>query len=216
MPRVMPRLDLQFSAQATLAVEIVRAGELARAGWDKGKQEWKMLRLEALYELAYLRTFAAWESLLEQIFYRSLCGFASSRGQETLVRGLTYYTTIRAAENAALGPKQFLLWHNPHQVIRRCQQFIQSGPGCLAIQESVVSSAVGKLEFFGAIRHRVVHEQADARVKFDNATLSLAGRIYPASRPGKFLRDIDPSSPTGKKWLEVLVTELSGLASQMV
>ena len=181
-----------------------------------GSPEWSLTQLEALYELAYLRIFAEWETCLESVFYRSLCGYASRHGIETPVSG-KYYRTVLDAETAVLGGQPYRLWHSPTQIIKRCQQhFVSASVGGLGIQESVIASAIARLTDFANIRHRIVHNQTNARRKFDAATLNIAGRTYPASRPGKFLRDTAALAPTSQKWLEVLVNELVGLAAQMV
>src|SRR6266851_4350285 len=153
MPRQMPRFDRDLSVQSRLALEIVSAGEIARASSDAPvRRQWTLNKLEALYELAYLRIFVAWEECLEAIFYRSLCGYASkSGGQETLVAGLTgvvpgrHYRSLAASETAVLGGLQFKLWHNVDKVIRRCQKFIRSGKGFPAVQENVLSSNRARL-----------------------------------------------------------------------
>src|SRR5437867_174062 len=121
MPRHMPRFDLGLLAQAQLAIGIARAGEIVRATAGLvGRTQWTISRLEALYELAYLRVFAAWETCLESLLCRSLCGYASSAGQETLVPGVLpagvagpYFPTLAAAEKFVLGTAPFKLWHNP-------------------------------------------------------------------------------------------------------
>jgi hypothetical protein len=211
MPRQMRRFDLDLLAQAQLATSIVGAGEATRLAGGVGLAQWSIIRLEALYELAYLRVFATWEMCFEEIFFRSLCGFASNAGgQETLVAG-AYFPTLAAAEAAVFGGNQFLLWANPAKVIQRCQQFIVPG-----VQEDVISSNLARLTHFASIRHRIVHvHQQDAKNKFDAATIFLAGHPYPASRPGKFLRAVDGSVPP-RKWLDVLVDELVALAGQIV
>src|SRR5690349_6946789 len=139
---------------------------------------------------------------LEAVFYRSLCGYASVLGQETLVTG-GYYPTLAAAEAAVLKPGySYTLWHNPQHVIDRCRKFIKSGsPGCPSIQELTISSNFSRLLNLSYTRHRIVHEQSDAKYKFDMATLQLAGRTYPAARPGKFLRDWDTSTRPHRRWL---------------
>ena len=154
---------------------------------------------------------------LEAIFYRSLCGYASTAGQETLLTG-AYYSTLAQAEAAVLGSRRtYVLWHNPTAVIGRCRNFIRSGvPGCPSLQENTIASNLTRLEYLSSARHRIVHDQADARSKFDAATINLVGRTYPASRPGKFLRDWDTSGPVQRRWLDALTQELIGLASQMV
>ena len=219
MPRRMPRLDRQLSRRAQAALAIVRAGELARAyGPVRVRTEWSVSRLEALYELAYLRAFAGWEICLEAIFYRSLCGFASGAGQEILLAS-GYYPSVAAAEAAVQGNRNFLLWHNPQRVIDRCRGYIRSGaPGCPAVQERVLTSNLADLGDFASVRHRIVHDQTDAKRKFDAATLRLAGRTYRASRPGGFLRDWSPPRSTSapRRWLETIVSDLVGLTRQLV
>jgi len=211
----MPRFDHVLSGHAQSAVSIVRAGEIAHAsGGPPIRKEWSVSKLEALNELAYLRVFSAWEVCLEAVFYRSLCGYVSAAGQETLVSG-SYFPTLAAAESAVLGGRAYRLWHNPQTIIDRCQAFIRRGPGCPAIQEVTISSHFARLENMASIRHRIVHEQTDARQKFDIATMQIAGRTYRSSRPGRFLRDLDASTSPPLRWLEVIIGELVSLVGQM-
>jgi hypothetical protein len=211
----MPPFDRVLLSHAKSAVAIVRAGEIAHSsGTPVVRKEWSVVKLEALYELAFLRVFAAWEICLESLFYRSLCGYASSAGQETLVGGRAYFTSLASAELVVLGSKRtYMLWHDPQQVINRCKGYIASGP-CL--QEITIASNLSRLVQLSATRHRIVHNQTDAKKKFDSATLAITGRTYAASRPGKFLRDWDPSTSPPRRWLEVVVAELSALTRQMV
>src|ERR1700691_3145933 len=116
MPRRMPAFDRVLQNHADSAIAIVRAGELAHAAGSLAiRKEWAATKLEALYELAFLRVFAAWEMCLESVFFRSLCGYASAVGQETLVAG-SYFRNLAAAEASILTPRRpFLLWHDPEQ-----------------------------------------------------------------------------------------------------
>jgi hypothetical protein len=217
MPRRMPRFDRVLSNQAQSAIGIVKAGEIAHiSGGRSIRREWNVRRLEALHELAYLRAFAAWEACLEAVFYRSLCGYASTAGQETLVRG-HYFPSVAAAESAVLSGKSYILWHDPQRVIDRCRSFIRSGAsGCPCVLATTISSNLTRLAHFAAARHRIVHDQADAQRKFDAATMQIAGRTYPSSRPGRFLRDWDTSTSPQRRWLDVLIGELASLANQIV
>jgi hypothetical protein len=186
------------------------------SGTDAIRKAWSTVRLEALYELAYLRVFAAWEMCLEALFYRSLCGYASAAGQEVLVAG-RYYPSVAAAESAVLGTRSYVLWHNPQHVIDRCQTFFRSGvPGCPSAQQSMIASNFSYLVNLASIRHRVVHDQADAKRRFDAATRQIAARTYPSSRPGKFLRDWDTSKSPRQRWLEVVIAGLIALLGQIV
>ena len=215
----MPRFDTALLGQAQTAISIVGAGERAHLSSDSViRREWRIDRLEALYELAYLRIFAAWETYLEAIFYRSLCGYASVAGQEVLLRG-SHYRTVANAEAAILGTRRsYILWHNPQQVIDRCRGNIKStaAGGGPCVQESVITANFTRLGYFAATRHRIVHNQYDAKLKFDAATQYFAGRTYQASRPGKFLRDYDSTKTPPTRWLEGIVTELGALLRQMV
>jgi hypothetical protein len=85
-----------------------------------------------------------------------------------------------------------------------------------ALLETIISSNQARLDALAAVRHRIVHDQKDAKMKFDQATLLLVGRTYPASRPGKFLRDSDTGAAPPRKWIETAVIELTGLAGQMI
>ncbi len=213
MPRRMPRFDRALFHEAQSALGIVKAGEMAHLSGGSIQREWSLSRLEALHELAYLRVFAAWETCLESVFYRSLCGYASTAGQEMLVSG-RYYPNLAAAEAAVLGGNAYALWHSPQKVIDRCSRFI--APGSPRCQETVIASNLTTLINLACIRHRIVHDQSDAKNKFDAVTTTMATRTYPASRPGKFLRDRDTSTSPPKRWLDVTTAELISLAQQIV
>jgi hypothetical protein len=217
MPRQMPRFDLELAAQAQSAIAIARAGEIAHASGGRSvRKEWTTTRLEALYELAYLRVFAAWEMYMEAVFLRSLCGYESTAGQEQLHAG-TYHSTLAAAEAAVLGGRHYLLWQNPQQVIDRCQQFFKSGAGYPCLQETIVTSSFTDLTHLASTRHRIVHtHQNDAKSKFDAATMHIAGRTYSLSRPGKFLRDSNTSIAPHRSWLEITTQNLTAMIRQIV
>ncbi len=228
MPRQMPRFDRHLQRQSQLASEIVKAGERARIGWicsthpstatdqewESGKTLWTVQKIESLYELAYLRVFSLWESTLESIFYRTLCGYNLSYGKETLVCG-QYFRTLAQAEAAVLGTHQFTLWHSQWRNIQRCQQFIRSNPGDPAKMETVLSSRRTLLDWMSAIRHRIAHDQQnDAHHKFESATRGLVGMTY--HTPGRFLREWDTTASTPRRRLDWAIDELVSLASQIV
>ena len=223
MPRPLPRYDLALQAQADLANGLVTAGEAVRLAGGVGREQWTLTRVELLYELAYIRLFVMWEELLECVFLRSLCGYQSRVGQEVLIPascgpGLigSHFPSISAAQNLVYGGADFLLWHDPDKVIKRCKKYISSGQGAgPAQQENVFASSLARLKHFAAIRHRIAHEQDDARNKFDAATHHFVGHRYAASRPGRFLRDYEPASAPPKRWLATIADELIGLMGQL-
>src|ERR1700744_1080960 len=150
MPRRMPRFDRKLNAVAKAAMAITRAGELSRICSDKKtRAQWSPSKIEGLYELAFLRVFAAWEICLEGIFYRSVCGWTFASRQETPASG-SYFSSLTLAETEV--PKQchgknatYLLWYNPGEIIKRCNKYIDpKGP---TVQAKVLASNQSRLDY---------------------------------------------------------------------
>lgn len=211
MPRILPRLDKVFSSHIRNSLDFIERVELSRV--LVSRQSGKRLRIsdiELSYELAYLRIFIAWEDFLEQTLIRLICGYAHSAGQEPLQPRCSYYRNILAAEAAILSGRRYKLWHDPIQVISRAQRFLLGSRF-----EIVISSAQSNLEKYSATRHRIAHSQKDARIQFDNASMSLSGRRYLGARPGRFLRDWQTNPIKPERWLETIAREFESLASQI-
>lgn len=213
MPRVMPALEATFRARASEAIKLAEIGELAKAGAITGSQTRRNLypsRLEALYEMAYLRIFVSWEAFLEQVFLRYLCGYRSRFGLAVPSTGTSYSSTLAAAEQAVLAGSKYVLWHNPSVVITKARKFFSNSP-----IEAIILSNTTRLDHLAAVRHRITHSQRHARQRFDAATMIIAGRRYKGGRPGAFLRDRDNSATPSVRWLEQLGREFQGLAGQI-
>ena len=209
MPRLTAGLALQLERSTDSALALATAGEIIRSNLAPASiahKELTMGRLEALYELAYLRIFLTWEAFLEESFLRYLCGFHNSVGPVAL-KGARV-PTIDDARVAILGGQRFVSWYNPLRVIQRAQRFCINSP-----HEVVVLSVQTQLEWYAAIRGRIAHTSVYARGEFDIATLGLAGRRIRGSRPGSFLRMLDPSP--GKRWLHILADGFKALAGQI-
>jgi hypothetical protein len=209
MPRMMPRLDLQFAANADRCVAIAKAGELVYAASLPGsiaRNEFHPARLEGLYELAYLRVFIEWEDFLEAAFLRYMCGHHSRHGPAVMAGGVAFQRSLAAAQAAMLGGNAYVLWY-PKKVIDRARiHFVGS------LHESVVLAAKADLDLYTAVRHRIAHGQDNARANFDAATMTLSAKRYRGSRPGAFLRDWDG----GIHWLESITNSLKGIAGLVV
>lgn len=213
MPRPLPALADDFEREIAQAIDLtsrIEAAQLALHGLGALRGEIGLTGLEQSYELAYLRTFLAWEVFLESTFYRLLCGYTSLGVQEIRVGGAAYTRTFADAEAAVLGGRGYVLWHNPDHVIARADRFFQPGQYRL-----VIASATTRVGYFAAIRHRIAHSQDHAKRTFDQVTASLAGRRYRASRPGRFLRDWAPGAHPPERWLHVISDEMLGLARQI-
>lgn len=102
MARGMPSLGSTLASQVVAAAEIARGAELARNSLPPGSDARAGLRasrLEAIYEMAYLRVFVACEVFLEESFVRMMCGWSSPIWTPVLNQGNTF-RTIAAARNA--------------------------------------------------------------------------------------------------------------------
>lgn len=211
MARQIPRFDRHFAAEANKAVEIALAGERIRADPYAGliaRRELSISRLEALYETAYFRVFLKWEDFLDQTFIRYLCGYRPNNGTFTLID--PPFARIELAEASVLGSQNYVNWADPQQVINRSRRYILSGN-----HEVVLNSDIARITHFKSVRNRIAHTSAHARLQFDIATRTLAARRYPASSPGRFLRDVGVASPIPMTWLEVISRELKALANQI-
>jgi hypothetical protein len=211
MPRRLPRLDGDFTREVLTAQAYVMHIEQSRAQTAGIRSSVITITdLEFSYELAFLRIFLGWEIFLENALSRLICGYYHSGGQEPLATGMRYYARIVDAEIAILGGRNYRLWHNPNDVIGYARRVLHRSR-----YELVIASAFAHLEHFAAIRHRIAHSQQHAQRQFDVATMALAGRRYPASRPGRFLRDWVPSTIPPRRWIFAVSQELSGLAVQI-
>jgi len=212
MPRVMPGLAKAFEADPLRAVDLSQKGETARANLRPGPGRGGLIslqHLELLYELAYLRVFLAWEVFLEESFLRYMCGYAAGHGQEIPTSG-KYFGKLETARAALYNQRDYVLWHNPTVVLRRVSAHIDQGR-----HEGVIRSIAGRLESFARVRHRIAHSQPHAKTAFDQTTMSLCGKRFLGSRPGRFLRDFAPGRPAPVRWLTVVTTELTALAFQI-
>ena len=174
------------------------------------RSHWHVTRVEILYEIAYLRLFVQWELYLEAALVRYLCGYRTAAGVAASVTGAKLFSSIAAAEQALLAGKTYLLWHNPKGVVARARKYLLN-----SMYEQVLASNEARLMHFADLRHRITHGQKNARMKFDIATMAIAGRRYRGARPGRFLRDWDLTTTPPRRWLDVVGDEISLLAKQI-
>jgi hypothetical protein len=211
MPRQLPNFAYRFSQQVTKSLSIAEAGELIRSAsppLSVAKRQMGIYRLEALYEMAFLRVFIDWETFLEETFLRYMCGYVTSIGPPPLIGSRSQ--TISNARVQMLGTSNFVSWASVSAIENRCQRFFNN---CL--HEQVVSSNRSRLGWFASVRHRIAHASDFARAKFDVATMSLAGRRYRGSSPGRFLRDHDQSVSPAARYIKTIGRELINLSVQI-
>lgn len=210
----MPSFGQRFSAAAREAVGIAQAGELARSEAEPGSvtyAEFSPARLEALYEMAYLRIFIAWEDLLEETFLRFLCGYELDAYVPRFAPPHQRQSSLPDARAALYGGQDYILWHNPAKALQRCRRWFVGG-----IHSQVLGSRLSDLEALAVVRHRIAHGSAQVKQNMDTASMHLAGRRYPGSSAGRFLRDWKTDDPlVRERQLRVTSNMLVGLAQQL-
>ena len=211
MPRRLPPLANVFASDANNATRLASGIEIVHSAVPRGSIARKQLpqkRIEAIYEMAYLRIFLAWETFLEEAFLRYLCGYASTLGPERLLQPA--FPSRQAAELSVLHGLKFVSWARPNGIIDRAQNYVVDG-----LHETVVSSATRYLDYLADVRNRVAHSSDYARSQFDTAALFLSGSAYRGSSAGRFLRDWDTTARPQIRWLHAIATSLQGLANQI-
>jgi hypothetical protein len=206
----MPPLATQFEKLVGKALNIAQAGEIIRKTGDlEIRRQLPPARLEAIYEMAYLRIFLSWESFLEESFVRYLCGYVPAGGLINLIN--PPFRNLNDAHLAILDRKEYVSWTSPKIVIQRSKDFIDDGP-----HEVVFKSSKAWLESLSAIRNRIAHGSTHARKQFDIATMNLVGKRYPGSSSGRFLRDWNKWVNPPVRWIHTLGDGLKNLAIQIV
>lgn len=218
MPRNIPPLAAAFAHDVQLWVDLARSGEVVRVAAASNatvRAELRPARLEALYEVAYLRMFLSWETYLEESLTRLICGY--SLGAPGLTLSGTAFSlvgpaipTLAAGTAVILGSAPYVSWADADKVIKRSRKFVNNGP-----HETILLSASPRLAWFTDVRNRIAHPSTSARLAFDQATMGLAGRRYRASSPGRFLRDWDTSVVPQQRRLLSIGDELANLAGQI-
>lgn len=122
MPRIMPPLATTLAVEVDNALALAAAGEIVRASATPGSAAWREVRrkrLEALYEMAYLGLFIAWEIFLEETMLRLLCGYLTAQGAVGLRQPVC--RTSDDERIAVLGGQHFVSWADAVRVEQRAQ-----------------------------------------------------------------------------------------------
>lgn len=200
-------LKRDFDNRVASSLRFVRAMERNRLAYTEIDRI-SSIMIDDIYELAFLRIFGFWESFLEEVFKRLLCGYEVRGSQEQLVAGQAYSSTVFDAEARILNGRRYVSWYVPSDVVGRCRRFFSASDF-----EHVIASANLLLNDQGITRHQIAHVQTHATAQFDTMTMRLVGRRFRGSRPGKFLRSLEP--PSTQFWLDRFAGQLMGLAGQI-
>jgi hypothetical protein len=207
----LPRILEGFVAETERSLEVVASTEtlwLTAPPTSEVRKQLKVPQLEALYESVYLRIFASWENALDDLVIHYMADYSSGEYVPKRVSGKAS-RTLKAARKELYAGKDYLLWHNPNQVVARVKKVLEGCP-----VETVVANSSTELGYFAALRHRVAHDSPDTKEKFKTAAMALCGVEHRSV--GRMLRSADNTDPLNpRKWLLMIRERLVVLVGEM-
>ncbi len=172
-------------------------------------------RRDSMMELAFLRTFLAWESFLEESFILYLSGQKPPRGRPPV--RYAFPPNHKAAIEWFVpesGRPNYARWTVAGEVTTRAERVFRAGRPFAA----VLRGGQNVLDKCRTIRNAIAHESESSRTKFE--TLARA-ELVPLPLPprltvGTFLTTTVPASSPPVSFLDHYVDKIDILAKQIV
>ncbi len=162
-------------------------------------------------ELAFLRSFLAWETFLEQSFILYLSGQRPPRGRAP--HRYAFPPNQRAAMDWVVPEgRPYARWTVATDVSARAERLFRSGRPFAP----VLRGNQNVLEEAKTIRNAIVHESISAQEKFENLARTKIRVLPPNLTVGRFLVTIVPISAPPISFLEFYVGKIEFAAQQIV
>jgi hypothetical protein len=204
------RRDLGTVTQA--AVDLARRA--VSLHWDDGTGHLERVgvrRVESIAELAMLRMQLGWETFLEDVFLRYMCGARTAAGFSPILLQ-PRERTIAGALQTLLGGQLFLNWSIVNTLNRAAVQFDASAPFALSL--AAVRTTVVEMN---TIRNRIAHSSEFSRNEFRAVVRNHLGYVPRGMSPGRFLLTTIPGSGTpGTRFIEDFGLKLLGAGALIV
>jgi hypothetical protein len=166
-------------------------------------------RRDGMIELAYFRSFLAWETFLEEAFILYLLGKIPPKGRAP--RRFALPPDRRAAEGLVSEGREYSRW-DAINVASRAQRFFRRGGHFT----NPLRSKQALFEDAKKIRNAVAHESANARQKFETLVRTELGTLPAGLTVGDFLNTTKPASTPPRSFLEFYLTSIQSIADQIV
>ena len=187
-----------------------------------------VLQHNLVYELSFLRSVIAWESLVEDVFLTYLLRRPTRTGRRLPSKlpgravneaGGTGGITLRMAGEILTGDRRFSDWLLANVVVERAKKWF---PGDTSFNDAYAKfvdplgrNNVKPFEDIVIVRNRIAHSSGTAADKF--ATLRAREVAVPAERrgmgPGQFLRR--PHQAGAASWFEAYLTLMEDAADTL-
>ena len=165
----------------------------------------------ALIELAFLRSFLAWESFLEESFLLYILGKKPrhrklARKRYVLPAGHKHAQTFLLPEGGS-----YAEWDKPDKVLARANKLLRGGEPF----ESAISPRRNTLLDMHAIRNALVHRSDTSRLSFEKVARNSLGTLPPNITVGSYLDTLLPHSTPPLTQLEAYLVAIEKAADQI-
>jgi len=161
-------------------------------------------------ELAFLRGFLAWETLLEESFILYLLGQKPPRGRAP--HRYAFPPNQRAAMDWVAEGRSYARWTVATDVSRRAERVFRDGRPFAP----VLRGNQNMLEEARIIRNAIAHESMSARDKFENLVRTKLGTLPSNLSVGGFLGTAVPTSAPPVSFLELYFGKIEFTARQII
>ena len=168
-------------------------------------------RVELFAGLALLRIHMAWETFLESVFVRYMCGAKSATGFTPTLQSPPK-PTIQAAMAELLGQNQYLNW-TPLNTVPWAKSYFDQGEPF----DTAINAVTQTLNDITVVRNRLAHHSEFAASNFRSVVLNAFGYMPRGMNAGRFLLTINPSfSAASQTFLEYYANTLLGASLSIV
>lgn len=161
-------------------------------------------------ELAFLRSFLAWEVFLEESFVLFLLGKRAPKARPANRKVVPRSRTV--AMQLMKGERDWADWTVPSTVLHRAERFFDQGEPF----SSVLKDQQSKLEDIKCIRNALAHSSSYSREKFENLVRRELKTLPVGLTVGGFLSMAVPASSPPMSFLEYYIIHLRVAADRIV
>ena len=200
---VLGRLEHAFRQSRRLATDVQRwSGTGSRPYITE-------TRRDSIVELAFLRSYLAWERFLEESFILYLLGKRAPRGRQP--RRFAMPPDAKTAREFVQGGREYAKWDGA-ATLDRAKVFFRAGrPYANAIEPRR-----HLLREVQIVRNAIAHQSETARRKFEKLVRDKCGTLPPKTTVGKFLTTTVSGSNPAKSFFELYLDEVVMVAREIV
>jgi hypothetical protein len=166
-------------------------------------------RRDWMTELAFFRTFSAWEAFLEETFILYMLGQQAPRGKKTHRYG--FPPNEKAAYEWVADGRDYAKWTTDH-VKKRSERLFRNGHPF----SPAFASHHNLLFQVKTVRNAIAHDSADAWTKFEEMVRNELKTVPADTTVGKFLLTIKPKTNPPSSFLDFYFQEIEVIAREII